>query len=313
MFRGALLAMSRSRRLDEALTTSRLAWRAASRFVAGETLAETLEVARSLNAAGLSATLDHLGENVSTVAEAEAARSAYVEATDRIRAAGVHSGISLKLTALGLDVSTDVAESLLREVAGHAAGLTPPVFVRIDMEGSAYTERTLEIFHRVHAGLPNVGAVIQSMLRRSDADVRRLVAAGAGVRLVKGAYLEPPAVAYAEKADVDAAFRRLAALLMSPEARARGVYAAIATHDEAILGWAKRHAAEEGLGPDDFECQMLFGVRRDLQAAVVAEGYRMRVYVPYGRAWYPYFMRRLAERPENLAFVLRNVLREMGP
>lgn len=179
------------------------------------------------------------------------------------------------------------------------------------MEGSPYTQRTVDLFFRVFADFPNVGLVIQSYLFRSDEDVDRLVAAGAGVRLCKGAYSEPPSIAYPDKKDTDAAFMRQTARLLSEEARANGTYVGVATHDEAIIDWTKRHAAEQGIPNDAYEFQMLNGVRRDLQAALVADGYRMRVYVPYGRHWYPYFMRRLAERPENIAFMVRNMVREV--
>jgi len=312
LLRAGFIALSRSRTMGRVAVGSGLAWRAARRFIAGQTIDEAIRVVGALNDAELRVTLDHLGENVATRAEAERSADAYVEALERIRAAGVYSGVSLKLTALGLDLSLGdvVAEALLRRVLERAGAFDPPVFVRIDMEGSPYTQRTLDLFRRVRADHGHVGIVIQSYLRRSDADIAALVAEGAPVRLVKGAYLEPEAIAYPDKADVDAAYLRQAEALLSPEARARGVYAALATHDEAIIDWAKAHAARVGLGKDDFEFQMLYGIRRDLQLALVAEGYRMRVYVPYGREWFPYFMRRLAERPENLAFVLRGILAE---
>jgi len=310
LLRSGFLALSRSRAVGRLATGSGLAWRGARRFVAGQTIDEAIAVVAALNDAELRVTLDHLGENVATRAEAEASADAYIEALDRIRAGGVYSGISLKLTALGLDQGDAVAEALLRRVLERAAQFDPAVFVRIDMEGSPYTQRTLDLFRRVRADHGHVGIVIQSYLRRSDADIADLVAMGAPVRLVKGAYLEPEAIAYADKADVDAAFVRQARALLSPDARARGVFAALATHDEAIIDWAKAHASAERIPKDAFEFQMLYGIRRDLQRSLVAEGYRMRVYVPYGRQWYPYFMRRLAERPENLAFVVRGVVRE---
>jgi len=310
LLRAGFIALSRSRIVGRLATSSGLAWRGARRFVAGTTIDEAIAVVAALNEADLRVTLDHLGENVATRAEAEASADAYIEALDRIRAAGVYSGISLKLTALGLDQGDALAEDLLRRVLERAAIFDPPVFVRIDMEGSPYTQRTLDIFRRVRADHGHVGIVIQSYLRRSDDDIADLIALGAPVRLVKGAYLEPEAIAYPDKAEVDAAFVRQARALLAPEARARGVFAALATHDEVIIDWAKAHARAHGIPPDAFEFQMLYGIRRDLQRALVAEGYRMRVYVPYGRQWYPYFMRRLAERPENLAFILRGVLRE---
>jgi proline dehydrogenase len=310
MMRAALIAMSQSRRLGGFMTSNRWAWSAARRFVAGQTIEEAVQVCAALNAAGLAATLDYLGENVTTQPEAEAACAAYVQALDRIAAAGIHSGLSLKLTALGLDLGDDLAAGLLRDILAHAAALRPARFVRIDMEGSAYTQRTLDIFYRVLAEHRNVGIVLQAYLHRSAADVEQAIAAGAGVRLCKGAYLEPPSIAFETKAEVDANFARLADRLLGEEARRQGVYPAIASHDEQVLAWVKRRVDEWGVPRDRFEFQMLYGIRRDLQNALVAEGYRLRVYVPYGRQWYPYFMRRLAERPENLGFVLRSVLRE---
>ena len=312
MMRGALIAMSRSRRLAKVMTTSRLAWYAASRFVAGQTIGEAIQGVKQLNGAGMRASLDYLGENVTTRAEAETAAAAYREALDCIQAAGAQSGISLKLTALGLDLGDDLATELLRDIVAHAASLSPVRFVRIDMEGSPYTARTLDIFERAFADHRNVGVVIQAYLYRTAADVERLIQLGAGIRLCKGAYLEPPEVAYPAKADVDANYLRLAERLLSEPARAAGVYTGIASHDPDMLDWVKRYVAEHDVAKDAFEFQMLYGIRRDLQAALVAEGYRMRVYVPYGSQWYPYFMRRMAERPENVGFVVQNVLRELG-
>jgi len=310
VLRDLFLFLSGSKAIAAFMTRSRLAWYGARRFVAGQTIGEAIAVVEDLNRAGLRATLDYLGENVTTRAEADQSVAAYVEALDCIRSAGVHSGISLKLTALGLDIGDEVAKANLRRVVTHAARRDPPIFVRVDMEGSAYTGRTLDIFAAVRAEHANTGVVVQSYLYRTPDDVERLIAGGAGVRLCKGAYLEPPAVAHPAKADVDAAYRRLAERLLSAEARAAGVYPALATHDGAIIDWAKAHAAAHDIPPGAFEFQMLYGIRRDLQLALVQEGYRMRIYVPYGREWYPYFMRRLAERPENVAFILRNLLRE---
>jgi proline dehydrogenase len=304
-----LLALSASPRMRRTVSQSKLAWRGASRFVAGETIGDAMEVVEGLNRAGLVGTLDHLGENVATAAEAARARDAYLEALQQIDARGVRSGISLKLTALGLDLGHDVAVTNLREVVVAAAGYDRKIFVRIDMESSAYTQRTIDVFHELFPAYRNVGVVIQSYLYRSDADVDALCAEGAHVRLVKGAYLEPPAVAHPDKRDVDAAFIRQATRLLSGEARGRGVVAALATHDEAIIDWATAHARIQNIPQDAFEFQMLYGIRRDLQDRLVADGYRVRVYIPYGREWYPYFMRRLAERPENVGFVLRNLSR----
>ena len=310
MMRPLLLAMSRSRAIGRFVGTNRHAWGAASRFVAGRSVDEAVAVIQRLNHEGLRATLDHLGENVASQAEAEANAQAYLDAIDRIREHDLRSGISLKLTALGLDLSPEATSALLERVVAHAAAQEPPVFVRVDMEASAYTEVTLDIFYRLYERYRNLGIVIQSYLYRSDEDIATIVGLGAGVRIVKGAYLEPEELAYPEKADVDAALLRQTEVLMSEEARAAGVYTALGTHDSAIIDWVKAHAEEQGIPRDAFEFQMLFGVRRDLQRQLAGEGYRVRVYVPYGDQWYPYFMRRLAERPENVAFVLRAVISE---
>jgi proline dehydrogenase len=313
MMRRGLLAMSRSRRLAGAITTNRLAWSAAGRFVAGSKLDDAAAVVRRLNDAGMAASLDHLGENTSRREDAERARDAYVAAASRIRDEGLHAGISLKLTSLGLGLDRSLAERMLGEVVAHAASLDPPVFVRIDMEDSSRVQATLDIFHDLFGRHRNVGVVIQSYLYRSKEDVERLIADGAGVRMVKGAYLEPRTAAYPDKKDVDEAFVRLSTRLLATDARATGTYLALATHDPAIIDWAKRHTAREGIPKDSFEFQMLYGIRRDLQSALGAGGYRMRIYVPYGSEWYPYFMRRLAERPQNVMFLARNVATEILP
>lgn len=310
VLRSGLITMSRSRGLAHFATSNRLAWGAASRFIAGQSIDEAVEVVRRLNDEGFLVTLDHLGENVDSEAAAAASADAYVEAIDRSAAAGVDTWISLKLTALGLDLGDQLAESLLRRVMERAAREDPPIFVRIDMEASAYTQRTLDLFYKVYRDYRHLGTVIQTYLYRSDRDVADLIEAGSGPRLVKGAYLEPAEIAYPDKADVDAAFLRMSQALLSEEARAKDVYPAFATQDDAIIGWIKAHAEERGLARESYEFQMLFGVRRDLQRQLVDEGYRVRVYVPYGSQWYPYFMRRLAERPENVAFMVRNLMRE---
>jgi proline dehydrogenase len=311
MMRRGLLAASRQRWLAQAVSSNRLAWLAARRFVAGNTLAEAMAVVATLNAAGIAVSLDHLGENVTAPAEAEQASRHCLEAARQIRQSGAHAGVSVKLTSLGVGLSVDLAARLLRDVVAGAASLDPPVFVRIDMEDSALVQTTLDLFAAMFGESKNMGLVIQSYLYRSAEDVERLIRLGAGVRMVKGAYLEPPTVAYARKSDVDAQYIRLCTRLLSSEALANGVYLAIATHDPAMLAWAKQFAATQGIDRNRFEFQMLYGIRRDLQTALVAEGYRMRVYVPYGRQWYPYFMRRLAERPQNVGFLVRGVLGEL--
>ncbi|MGH7573069.1 MAG: proline dehydrogenase family protein [Gemmatimonadota bacterium] len=274
----------------------------ATRFVAGEGAGTAIEAARELNALGIAASLDLLGENVTDPGEAALARDAYVELLRGIRRAGVESNISIKLTMLGLDISPRLAEenlSRLLDVAHEADN-----WVRIDMEGSRYTQLTLEIFGRVWESHRNVGVVIQSMLRRSAEDVERLIGMGARVRLVKGAYREPAPLAFQSKGEVNEAFDRLAARLLDG-----GHLPAIATHDDARIRHVTEHASSRGLAPDRFEFQMLYGIRTATQAAMVERGYRMRVYVPFGERWFPYFYRRLRERKENVSFVLRNLLR----
>jgi proline dehydrogenase len=304
MLRPILLALSHRPALAQAALRHPMVRRAALRFVAGERLEDALAAVRILNRDGLSATLDYLGEHTTAAAAAEASAAAYQRIFDGIRAAGVDSNLSLKLTQLGLDFDPALCETLLTRIL-DAAG---EMFVRIDMESSAYTDATLALFGRLcAAGRRNVGVVIQTYLRRSPADVEELIRLGARVRLVKGAYAEPPAVAFPKKHDVDAAFARLAQRLL-----ADGVYPAIATHDERLIEAARRSAAALGRGPERFEFQMLYGVRRDLQARLRRAGFRVRVYVPFGEAWYPYFMRRLAERPANVAFLVGSLLRERG-
>ena len=283
--------------------------RAARRFIAGERLDEALAVLSALNRRDLATTLDLLGEDVTTPALAAASADAYLGILGALRALpvsgappGLDNNLSLKLTQLGLAVDPGLCGRLLRRILDSAA----PMFVRIDMESSAHTSATLALFEDLWAeGRRNVGVVIQAYLYRSPGDVERLNALGARVRLVKGAYDEPASAAYPRKRDVDAAFARLAATLLRG-----GTYAAIATHDERLIGRVRRLAEAARIGRDRFEFQMLYGIRRDLQTALRGQGYRVRVYVPFGGEWYPYFMRRLAERPANIGFVLRSVLRE---
>jgi proline dehydrogenase len=274
----------------------------ARRFIAGEAIEEAIAAARAVEARGFLQTLDYLGESVTSLAAADAATRDYLRIIDAIVASGIGRNLSLKLTQLGLDVDRASAIDNLRKIFDRAEGF----FVRIDMESSAYTDITLDLFETLwNHGYRNMGVVLQSELYRSEQDARRVIALGARVRLVKGAYREPKWVAYQKKADVDAAYVRLLKLLMS-----EGHYPAIATHDPAMIGIARDYAAQHRIGPDRFEFQMLYGIRRDLQQALVADGYRVRVYIPFGREWFPYFMRRLGERPANVGFVLRSVLRE---
>jgi len=276
----------------------------ARRFIAGETIADAIAAARAVEARGLLITLDHLGEHITTLPEAEGATREYLGMIDAIVESGIGRNISLKLTQIGLDVDRARAVDNLRTILDH--GTPAGFFLRLDMESSRYTDVTLDIFETLwHEGQRELGVVLQAALRRSEQDLRRVLALGGRVRLVKGAYTEPRAVAYPRKADVDAAFARMMKVLIL-----EGNYPAIATHDEAMLDLTRRWAAERGVGPDRFEFQMLYGVRRDLQAALVKAGYRVRLYIPFGRQWFPYFMRRLGERPANVAFILRSLLRD---
>lgn len=278
----------------------------ARRFIAGETVPEAIEAARAVQTRGLGLTLDYLGESVGSLAEADAATRDYLGAIDAIAASGIERNISLKLTQLGLDVDKASAVDNLRKILGRAepAGF----FVRIDMEQSQYTDVTLEVFETVwQQGHRQVGVVLQSALCRSEEDLRRIIALGARVRLVKGAYKEPKTIAYQKKEDVDAAYGRMVETLL-----ANGLYPAIATHDPSMIELARRFAADHKIGADRFEFQMLYGIRRDLQTALAKEGYRVRVYIPFGREWFPYFMRRLGERPANVSFVIRGIFAEGG-
>jgi len=284
------------------METSSLAQRLATRFVAGETLDQALAVARKLNAEGIAVTLDHLGESVSTLDEAAEARAVYLRTLEAIHANGIQGGVSLKLTQFGLDLSYDQCLANVEQLVRRAAELDS--FVRVDMESSEYTDRTLDLVHTLKARYATVGVVIQSYLYRSQADVEKLCAAKIGVRLCKGAYLESDTVAFPRKADVDKNYLELARYLLES-----GVYAALATHDEAVIRQIRGFVDERKIPRDSFEFQMLYGIRRDLQRRLAGEGYRLRLYVPFGKAWYPYYMRRLAERPANVFFMLRNVFR----
>jgi proline dehydrogenase len=276
----------------------------ARRFIAGETVDEALEAVSDLPGKGLRLTLDYLGESVASFEEARAAADEYVRIIDAIVRSGLERNISLKLTQLGLDVDLATAVDNMRRLLEPADA--HGFFVRIDMENSPYTDRTLQVLETLwQQGHRSVGTVIQSCLLRSPRDVQRLNEMGARVRLVKGAYKEPKAVAHQSKAQVDAAFVDLMHELLD-----HGTFPAIATHDPGMIEDTKRYAQRQGYGKDRFEFQMLYGIRRDLQAALVAEGYGVRVYVPFGQQWFPYFMRRLGERPANVAFVLRGIFGE---
>lgn len=302
MLKRTLLYMAQNETVRGFVLNNRAARGVSRRFVAGEQLEEAIEAIRPLNSQGLHSSLDHLGENVSDGYAARAAAEDYMEILDRVKATGVDANISIKLTALGLDISAQLCEDNILRILEHAQQF--PIFVRIDMEGSAYTERTVALTLRLHERFEHVGTVIQSCLYRSKRDVEQLILQGVRVRLVKGAYREAKTVAFPNKSDVDHNYVRLMTLLLQ-----RGNYPALATHDEALINAACRFAHDNGIGPDAFEFQMLYGIRRDLQERLVQRGYNVRVYVPYGSQWYPYLVRRMAERPANLMFVMSHALR----
>ena len=276
----------------------------ARRFIAGETVEEAIDASRVIQSRNLLITLDYLGESVRTTEEADAATREYLRLIEAIATSGIERNISLKLTQLGLDVDRATCVDNMRRILEPAK--RHGFFVRIDMEASPHTDLTLDIFETLwRHDYRNIGVVLQSYLRRTEADVQRVLALGARIRLVKGAYQEPATVAYQDKGEVDDAFVRLMKLLLDS-----GGYHAVATHDVTLIDATKAYAAERQIGQERYEFQMLYGVRRDLQAALVAEGYRMRVYVPFGHQWFPYFMRRLGERPANVYFVVRSLLHE---
>lgn len=306
MLRNALLYLSSQPQIFNFVRHNRMAKGFANRFVAGETLDTALAAVRQLNAKGITATLDLLGESVRNEAEARQSASAYIEMLDQIQQNRLDANVSVKLTAMGLDVSEDVCVANMQDILERAR--EHKTFVRLDMESSEYTQKTLDIFYeRLFPSFRgNVGIVLQSYLYRTASDVEEANKASARVRLCKGAYKEPATVAYPEKKDVDESYLRCMRSLL-----AHGHYPGIATHDEAIVDGTRRFARENDIGNGQFEFQMLYGVRRDLQEKLVREGYRMRVYVPFGTQWYPYLMRRLAERPANVAFITGNIVREM--
>jgi proline dehydrogenase len=301
--RSFFLFLSRRKWLRRWMETSPLAKRLATRFVAGETLDEALGVARRAGSEGIAITLDHLGESVASLEEAAAARDVDLSAQSALHDAGIEGNVSLKLTQFGLDFSYDQCRANVEQLVRRAASLNG--FVRVDMESSAYTQRTIDLVADLHARYRAVGVVIQACLYRSRNDIEELCRRAIRVRLCKGAYLEPASVAFPRKSDVDRSFIELMKLLLD-----RGAYPAIATHDESIIRQTEAYAAERGIPREAFEFQMLYGIRRDLQRRLAAEGYRLRLYVPFGKAWYPYYMRRLAERPANVLFMARNLFRQ---
>ena len=300
MFRRLLLYLSERRGLQRFILRRELARRVAYRFVAGENLDMAIEATRELNGRGMKVTLDRLGESVDSREQAERAAGEYIAALERIERQKLDAGISIKLTQIGLAIDNELCRANLRKIA-EAAGRYGN-FVRIDMESSAYVQGTLDLFYEAFAEYRDLGVVIQSYLRRSESDVRELASRGAPVRLCKGAYKEPEQIAFQSKDEVDANYVQLLEILMES-----GSPLAIATHDSEMIEAAKR-LGKDRLADPGLEFQMLYGVRRDLQAQLVAEGYRMRIYVPYGTEWYPYFMRRMAERPANVIFVMRALM-----
>lgn len=274
----------------------------ASRFIAGETLDDAMAVTRRLNGEGIAVTLDRVGESVTDAGQAREMADAYVEMLDRIADTGVDSNVSLKPTQMGMDISMDLCRENVERIVARAQQYGN--FVRIDMEGTPHLDRILDLFTQLRKRYDNVGTVIQAYLYRSAADLDNLAAIGANIRLVKGAYLEPPSLAYPKKADVDENFRRLIAQYLQ-----NGPYTAIASHDLAIIDWCKQYIAQHNIPRDRFEFQMLYGIRSETQRSLAREGYKVRCYVPFGKDWYPYFSRRLAERPANLFFVLGNLFR----
>ena len=307
MLRTFFISLSESRWLRAVAERSSVGKRVSARFVAGTEVEDALRVTRALNQAGLGVSIDHLGENVTTPEEARHSVSLYHQLLAEISGRSLNANVSLKLTHMGLDVDPQLAYDNVSALVAQAASMLPRNFVRVDMEGSAYAQRTLDFVHELHRIPENrgvVGAVVQSYMRRSEDDVARLLQQGIRIRLCKGAYKEPAEIAYQAKQEVDANYIKLMKVMLKS-----GIYHGLATHDEKIILRAKGFATQENIARDAFEFQMLYGIRRDLQQSLVREGWRMRVYVPFGAEWYPYLMRRLAERPANALFVARNLLR----
>ncbi len=302
MLRSFLLYLSEREGPKKLLTGNPAGQRLASRFIAGETVEDALRVIRQVNGEGFTVTLDCLGESVHEAAAAEAACRTYLDLLERLAAEKLNSHVSVKLTQLGLAIDEKLAQHNLARLAESAAKHRN--FVRVDMEGSAFTDATLRTFCAVDAPRQTVGIAIQAYLHRAEADVQDLLNRGVRIRLVKGAYKEPPEIAFPRKSDVDANYRKLTEKLL-----ASGIYHAIATHDERMIAGAKSFASSHSISPQNFEFQFLYGIRRDLQRQLIRQGWRVRLYVPYGREWYAYFMRRLAERPANLLFLIRNLVR----
>jgi proline dehydrogenase len=307
VLRALFISLSESRSLRSVAERSAVGQRLSSRFVAGNQVQDAIRVAADLNKKAITVSVDNLGENVTNVEEARASAQLYHQLLDQIAANQLEANVSLKLTHMGLDVDEQLARDLVTGLVEKAAGMSPPNFVRVDMEGSPYTQRTLDFVHELHRAPGHggrVGTVIQSYMLRAESDVEKLLADGIRIRLCKGAYKEPPDIAFQKKSDVDANYVKLMKILLK-----NGIYHGLATHDENIIDEAKAFAEREKIARDSFEFQMLHGIRRDLQQGLVRDGWRVRVYVPFGTEWYPYFMRRLAERPANVVFIAKNMLR----
>lgn len=305
MLRELFIALSENKPLRHFAENSPLGLRFSTRFVAGTQLPDVIRATEAVNASGASVSIDNLGENVTNADEAKHSAELYHQMLDEISSRKLNANISLKLTHMGLDVDPDLAFRQVTELLQHAVSINN--FVRVDMEGSPYTQKTIDFvrgLHRLNGYDKKVGTVIQSYLYRSEDDVKMLLAEGIRIRLCKGAYNEPPNIAFPKKADVDANYIKLAKMLVKS-----GIYHGLATHDEKIIATMKQFATAEKIPTTAYEFQMLYGVRRDLQEQLVREGYGLRVYIPFGTEWYPYFMRRLAERPANVFFIAKNMLR----
>ncbi|MFQ5884622.1 MAG: proline dehydrogenase family protein [Thermoplasmata archaeon] len=303
-----LLFLSKNKFLERIITNSSIAKKAAFRFVSGERIEDAINAARRANEIGMTATIDHLGESVEDENLAREFTDVYIDVLDQITESGVDSNISVKLTQLGLGIDFDLCLQNFERIVERATRLNN--FVRIDMEDSPYTQKTLDIFRAVRKNYSNVGVVLQAYLYRTEKDVEEAIENGYGLRVCKGAYTEPKEIAFPKRDQVDKNFIYLLEMLLSEKARKNGVYVGIATHDDKIIGWTKDFAERNGIGKNEFEFQMLFGIRRDLQEELVKEGYRMRAYIPFGTYWYPYYVRRLAERLSNILTFARTVLGE---
>jgi proline dehydrogenase len=307
MLRALFVGLSENQSLRHFAERSSLGHRISGRFVAGTEIADAVRVTQAINRAGMSVSIDNLGENVTNPEEARRSAQLYHQILEAIAANQLNANISLKLTHMGLDVDENLAREIVTGLVAKSASMNPPGFVRVDMEGSPYTQRTLDFVHELHrmpGNANSVGTVIQSYLKRSESDVEKLLAEKIRIRLCKGAYKESADIAFAAKSEVDANYVKLMKILMTS-----GIYHGLATHDANIVNQAKAFATQEKLSRDSFEFQMLYGIRRDLQQSLVREGWRVRVYIPFGTEWYPYFMRRLGERPANVLFIARNLLR----